>query len=110
MSRSANRIHNVADARRRARRVLPRALFDYIDGGSDDELTVASNESAFRKLTIRPRMGVDMGAPDLSTTVLGTPVALPVLLAPCGMVQLVHPDGALGVARAATQAGTIAVL
>jgi L-lactate dehydrogenase (cytochrome) len=109
-STRAARIINVADARRSARRTLPRVLFDYIEGGADDETTVAENESAFRDLAIRPRMGVDPGEPGISTTVLGTPLALPVLLAPCGMVQLAHPDGAVGVARAASAAGTVAVL
>jgi isopentenyl diphosphate isomerase/L-lactate dehydrogenase-like FMN-dependent dehydrogenase len=110
MTTQADRIVNVADARRRARRILPAALFDYIDGGSDDEHTMARNERAFRDLMIRPTMGRAVTAPTLTTSVLGHPIALPVLLAPCGMIQLVHPDGAVGVARAAANAGTIAVL
>jgi L-lactate dehydrogenase (cytochrome) len=104
------RIVNVADAQRRARRTLPRALFDYIEGGADDETTLAENERAFQEVALRPRMGVDVGEPGIATTVLGSPLALPVLLAPCGMVQLAHPDGAVGVARAASAAGTVAVL
>ncbi|MBT2212871.1 alpha-hydroxy acid oxidase [Actinomadura sp. NEAU-AAG7] len=102
-------ILTVADARKRARGVLPRALFDYIDGGADGEVTLAANERAFREVALRPRMGVDPEV-DLTTTVLGRELAMPVLLAPAGMVQLVHPDGAVGVARAAAAAGTLAVL
>lgn len=107
---TAARIHNVADARRLARRTLPRAVFDYIDGGAEDEVTMEENERAFREIAFRPRMAVKVGRPRLDTTVLGTPVELPVLLAPCGLVQLMHPDGALGAARAAKRAGTVSVL
>src|SRR5579859_1963951 len=110
LSDRAKRIVSVEDARRRARGRLPAVLFDYIDGGADDEVTVAENERAFRELALRPRMGVDIGEPNIATSVLGTPLGLPVLLAPCGMVQLVHPDGAVGVARAASAARTLAVL
>ncbi|NBE92570.1 alpha-hydroxy-acid oxidizing protein [Nonomuraea sp. KC401] len=111
MSRTrAERILSTTDARRRARKALPRALFDYIDGGAEEEATLAANVRAFQEHAIRPRVGIAVEEPNMTTTVLGTPLALPVLLAPCGMVQLVHPDGAVGVARAASAAGTVAVL
>lgn len=109
-SRRAAQIMSVEDARRRARRSLPAVLFDHIEGGADDELTMTENEHAFRELRLRPRMGIDAGEPSLATTVLGSHLALPVMLAPCGFIQAVHPDGAVGVARAAAVAGTIAVL
>ncbi len=108
-SARATRILTLADARSAASRILPRMLFDYIEAGSEEEITLAENERAFRDLTLRPRMGVDV-EPKLATTVLGIPLAIPLLLAPTGMVQLVHPDGAVGVARAAAGAGTLAVL
>jgi len=107
---SADRIHNVESARRIARRSLPRAVFDYIDGGAEDEVTMGENVGAFREISFRPRMGVKVGRPELATTVLGTPVSLPVLLAPCGLVSLMHPDSARGAARAAKRAGTVSVL
>ncbi len=108
----ATRINNVSDARRLARRALPRAVFDYIDGGAEGEVTMEENERAFREVTFRPRMGtaVKVEPPALTTTVLGTPVSMPLLLAPCGLVKLMHPDGALGAARSARRAGTISVL
>jgi isopentenyl diphosphate isomerase/L-lactate dehydrogenase-like FMN-dependent dehydrogenase len=106
----ATLIRNVADARQRARRVLPRVVYDYVDGAADDEITMAENERAFRGLVFRPRVGVDTGEPSLSTTVLGTEVSFPVLLAPCGLVRLMHPDGAAGVGRAAHREGTVWVL
>ena len=105
-----SRIYSVGDARRRAARAVPRALFDYIDGGADDEVTLHENERAFREVTFRPRMASASGDPQVSTTLLGTPLSLPVLLAPCGLVRFMHPDGAPGVARAAAAAGTVPVL
>ena len=101
---------NFHDARESARRVLPRSLFEYIDGGAEDELTMSRNEQAFRNLTFRPRMAVMNPDPRLSTTVLGTPVSMPVLTAPCGGMRLVHPDGDIGIARAAAATGTIHVV
>ena len=106
----ASRLHTVADARRLARRVLPIPLFDYIDGGAEDEVTMKENERAFQEIAFRPRMGVKVERPLLDTTVLGTELSLPVLLAPCGLVELMHPDGALGVARAARRSGTVSTL
>jgi L-lactate dehydrogenase (cytochrome) len=89
---------------------VPQGLFDYIDGGAEDEITMAENEHAFRAVAFRPRAGQRVESPRLNTTVLGTPVSLPVLLAPCGLIQTMHPDGALGVIRAAQKSGTIPVL
>jgi isopentenyl diphosphate isomerase/L-lactate dehydrogenase-like FMN-dependent dehydrogenase len=103
------RIRNHHDARAVARRVLPRGLFEYVDGGADDEVTLRRNRQAFRDVTFRPRMATRNPAPDLRTTVLGTEVTLPVLTAPCGGMRLVHPSGDLGIARAAAAAGTIHV-
>jgi len=103
-------IHSVEDARRRARRAVPRPVFDYIDGGADDEVTMGENVRAFRQITFRPRMAVGPVDPDTATTLLGTPLSLPVVLGPAGLVRVMHPDGAAGVARAAADAGTISVL
>ncbi len=101
---------NVADARRIAKRTLPSVVFDYIDGAADDERTMRQNEAAFADLTFRPRMGMGAPPPELATTVLGTPLSLPVMLAPTGLIRLMHPDGAAGAARAAASRGTLSVL
>ncbi len=106
----AQRILNVADARKRARRTLPAVVFDYIDGAAEDEVTMAANAEALRRLAFRPQMAGQLTETRLGTTVLGTPLSLPVILAPCGLVRLMHPDGAAGVARAATSRGTVSVL
>jgi L-lactate dehydrogenase (cytochrome) len=108
--RAARRLRNVHDARRAARRRLPAVVFDYVDGAADDEVTMRRNERAFEEVELRPKMASGRIEPHLGTTVLGREVDLPVLLAPCGLVRLLHPDGAAGVARAAVSRGTVSVL
>lgn len=106
----AERLHNVEDARRAARRRLPAVVFDYVDGGADDEITMRRNEAAFASVEFQTKMASGETDPVLGTEVLGTAVDLPVLLAPCGLVRLMHPDGAVGAARAAAARGTVSVL
>jgi L-lactate dehydrogenase (cytochrome) len=109
-ARAASRLHSVRDARGAARRRVPTVVFDYVDGGADDEVTLRRNAAAFAGVTFRPRMAGGPFEPHLETTVLGNRLALPVLLAPCGLVRLLHPDGPTGVARAAAARGTVSVL
>jgi isopentenyl diphosphate isomerase/L-lactate dehydrogenase-like FMN-dependent dehydrogenase len=104
------RIGTYDDARRLAHRRVPRAVFDYVDGGADGEETLRANRDAFAAVRFVPRQGVARGPADLTTTVLGTPVAFPVLLSPVGYTRLVHPDGDLAGARAAGAAGTVFTL
>ena len=101
------RVLNYQDARRFARRTLPRGVFDYVDGGAEDEVTLRRNTAGFRDLRFRPRMGVWVQEPRLSATLFGQPVSFPVLTAPCGGLRLIHPQADIGVARAAASAGTI---
>ena len=84
--------------------------WDYFEGGAEDEYTVADNVAAFRRVKLRPRMLNDADERDLSTTVLGQPITLPLLLAPTSHQRLAHPDAELATARGAADAGTIAVL
>lgn len=108
--RSAAGIGTFDDARRLARRRVPRAVFDYVDGGADAELTMRANRAALGAVGFAPRVGAPTGPPDLTTTVLGTPVSLPVLLSPVGYTRLVHSEGDVAGARAAGAAGTIFTL
>lgn len=110
MRRAVARAHNWADVREGARRRLPRPLFDYVDGAAEDETTHAANRRDFGSLTIRPRVAAGTQAPVLDTTVLGVPLSLPVILAPCGLIRAVHPDAEPGAARAADDAGTLSIL
>jgi isopentenyl diphosphate isomerase/L-lactate dehydrogenase-like FMN-dependent dehydrogenase len=101
------RVLNYEDARRLAKRTLPRAVFDYVDGGAEDEVTLRRNTEAFSDLRFRPRMGVWVEEPELSTTLFGHRVSFPVLTAPCGGLKLIHPHADIGVAAASAAAGTI---
>jgi L-lactate dehydrogenase (cytochrome) len=101
---------NIDDFRERARRRLPRALFDYIDGGAGDEETLRANQADFARYTFRPRVLVDVSQRDQSTTVLGQQVASPLILAPTGFTGMFWPRGEIAAARAAAQAGLIFTL
>jgi L-lactate dehydrogenase (cytochrome) len=102
----ASRAVNIADLRRLARRRLPRVVFDYIDGGADDEITLRENCRIFGDVTFRPRNAVATPTCDLRTTVLGATLDLPCLLAPVGSSRLFYPRGEEAAARAAGRAGT----
>ncbi len=93
-----------ADLRAVARRRLPRGVFDYIDGGAEDEFTLVSNSGAYRRVTFRPRVLREMGKVDISSTLLGKPLPMPLVLAPTGFTRIADPAGELAVARAADRA------
>lgn len=107
---SAPRVVNIADLRRLAKRRLPPIVFDYIDGGSDDEVTLRGNARAFEDLTFRPRSAVPTPGLDISATVMGARLALPFILAPVGSSRMFYPHGEELAARAAGAAGTAYVL
>jgi len=100
------RVINIDDLRRLAQRRLPAVVFAYIDGGAEDEVTLQENVRAFRDVTFRPRQCVAVPACDLRTTVLGTPLALPFMLAPVGFCRMFYPRGEVYAAREASAAGT----
>jgi hypothetical protein len=104
------RVVGVEDLRRLARRRVPRAVFDYIDGGAEGEVTRRENCRAFEDVTFRPRQAVAVAGCDLRTLVLGLDLALPFVLAPVGYSRLMSPGGEVAAARAAGQAGTGYVL
>ena len=95
----------VADLREVARRRLPRGVFDYIDGGAEDERTLAANSAGYAAVDFRPRVLRDVSAVDPSTSLLGRPLPLPLVLAPTGFTRIADPQGELAVARAAARAG-----
>jgi len=99
-------VMNIADLRRVAMRRLPRAVFDYVDGGADTESTLRSNVSVFDHVLFRPRGAVASPRANLETTVLGQRFSLPFLLAPIGSTRLLFPKGEVEAARAAATAGT----
>lgn len=96
---------NVGSLRAIARRRLPGGIFDYIDGGAEDEFTLRRNVEAYQNLEFRPRVLSDVSTVDPSTVVLGRRVPIPVVLAPTGFTRIVTPAGELDVARAAERFG-----
>jgi 4-hydroxymandelate oxidase len=101
---------NLQDYEQLARERLAVMVYDYYAGGAGDEQTLRENEAAWSRLRIRPRVLVDVGERNLSTSVLGQAVAMPVLLAPCAFNTLAHPEGERAVARAAAAAGIVHVV
>jgi L-lactate dehydrogenase (cytochrome) len=100
------RIVNIEDLRRAAKLRLPRVVFDYIDGGAEQELTMRQNVDAYEMITFRPRCAVSIPQCDLRTTVLGTNLELPFLLAPVSSCRMYYPRGEVVAAQAASAAGT----
>lgn len=101
---------NVADLEVIAKRRMPRAYYDYYAGGAEDERTLARNHDGFGRFVLLPRVLVDVSRVDLAIEVLGTRVAMPILLAPTAYQRLAHADGELATARAAGAAGTLLVV
>lgn len=100
----------IDEFRSAARKRLPRMVFDFVDGGAEDEQTVRTNREAFERLSLRPRRMVDVSAVDQSTTLLGQRVARPVVLGPTGLTRLINAAGEPAVARAAARAGAVYVV
>lgn len=96
---------NIEDLRAIARRRIPRFVFDYVDGGAEDEVTLRGNRAAFDGLRFRPRTLVDVSKRSLAATILGKPAALPVIAGPVGLLGLSWRHGDLELARAAVAAG-----
>ena len=112
MSRSVllPRMINIEDLRHAAKRRLPRVIFDYIDGGAEDEWTLRANRRAFDDVMFRPRCAVATPTCDLRTTVLGTALSMPLILAPVGSSRLFYPRGEEAAACAAGVAGIVYTL
>jgi len=97
---------NIADLRQMAERRLPKAVFDYLDGGSDDEVTLRENCRVFENYTFRPRQAIKITELNLRTKVLGSEISFPAWLAPVGYSRVMHPGGEVVAAAAAGAAGT----
>ncbi len=95
---------NIEDLRAIAKKRLPRFIFDYVDGGAEDEITLRGNREAYKRLRFRPRTLVDVSKRDLSTRMLGTPSAMPFIVGPTALNGLSWRDGDIELARAAAAA------
>jgi L-lactate dehydrogenase (cytochrome) len=97
--------HDIADMRAAGRRLTPRPVFDYVDGGADEELSMAANVRAFRRWRFQPRALAEITAVDTATRVLDRDLPLPLVLAPTGYTRMMHPTGEIGAARSAQRHG-----
>jgi L-lactate dehydrogenase (cytochrome) len=93
--------YSVDDLRRSARRLIPRPVFDYVDGGADAEISMAGNEAAFRRWRFQPRLLVDVARVSTGTSLFGRDASLPLALAPTGYTRMMHTHGEIGAASAA---------
>ena len=98
-------LNSIADLREVARKRVPRAIFQYLDHGSYDEVTLRRNRSDLEALRFRQRVLIDVTRQSLQKDILGVPANMPVVLAPCGLTGLVHRDGEILAARAAQDFG-----
>jgi len=105
IDRQRSRILTLWDMRQAARRRVPRSVFDYVDGGADQELTLAACRRLFASLQFSASVLRDVSHVDTSATVLGKDMAFPFAFAPTGFTRMMHPEGEIAVARAAQQAG-----
>jgi L-lactate dehydrogenase (cytochrome) len=104
------RVVNIEDLRRRAERRLPRAVFDYLDGGAESEISLRENSRAFESVKFRPRNAMAVPQCDLRARVLGAELTFPAILAPIGYSRLIHPGGEVAASRGAGAAGTAYIL
>ena len=106
----ADRIYSVEDARYFAKKRLPASIFQYFDGGSGPSVTSRLNEEVFKQVLLKPLSGVHFPAPDISTTVFGHKIDIPIILSSVGALKIGHQDGELAATRAAGKFGTIQFL
>jgi isopentenyl diphosphate isomerase/L-lactate dehydrogenase-like FMN-dependent dehydrogenase len=87
------RLVNLAEYESRARDIAEDSTLDYYDGGSNDEITLRENVTAFRRITLYPRVFRGVGQRDTHTTILGLPASTPVMVAPVALIGMLHPEG-----------------
>lgn len=104
-ARRLKKVASVEDLRRLAKRNLPAGVFDYIDGGAEDERTLAANSSDFSRIGFHPRVMRDVSNLDTSVSIFGKTATMPVILSPTGFTRIAHSEGELAVTRAAARAG-----
>lgn len=105
VKRRLSRASTIADLRLVARRQVPRAVFDYVDGAAEEETSLARAREAFRRIEFVPRVLQDVSSIDTSTTILGKPSALPLIFAPTGFTRMMNHEGERAVGRVAQRVG-----
>jgi isopentenyl diphosphate isomerase/L-lactate dehydrogenase-like FMN-dependent dehydrogenase len=100
-------IQTVDHSRAIAKKKIPKAVWDFIDGGAGDEQAIAANRHSLKDVVFQPKYLVDVSKPDTTLTIFGKSVSTPLILSPSGLATLAHPEGEIAVARAAQHAGAI---
>ncbi|GAB2236823.1 hypothetical protein Droror1_Dr00026705 [Drosera rotundifolia] len=100
-------VTNVMEYEAIAKQKLPKMVYDYYASGAEDQWTLAENRNAFSRILFCPRILIDVSNIDMSTTVLGFKISMPIMIAPTAMQKMAHPEGEYATARAASPAGTI---
>nr|VDC93619.1 unnamed protein product [Brassica oleracea] len=103
-------ITNVIEYEAIAKEKLPKMVYDYYASGAEDQWTLKENRNAFARILFRPRILIDVSKIDMTTTVLGFKISMPIMVAPTAMQKMAHPEGEYATARAASAAGTIMTL
>jgi (S)-mandelate dehydrogenase len=96
--------YSIADLRAAAQRRLPRAVFDFFDGGAEDEITLRDNRAAFQRHRFLPRVLKDVSEIDTQAEIFGRPIAMPMAIAPTGAIGFGYPGADVAVAKAAVAA------
>ncbi len=105
MKRNVSKAYSIEDLRQSAKKRLPRAVFDFFDGGAEDEVTLQDNAAAYKRLRLQPRVLTDVSSVDTGTVILGQRANLPIAIAPTGAVGFGWRGGDIAIARAAAAAG-----
>lgn len=103
-------ITNVSDYEELAKQKLPKMVYDFYAGGAEDQWTLKENKEAFSKILFRPRVLIDVSHIDMSTSILGYKISMPIMVAPTALHKLAHQEGEVASAQAAAAAGTIMTL
>ncbi|KAM7253689.1 hypothetical protein ACFE04_021843 [Oxalis oulophora] len=106
----SDQVVNLNEYQELAKKALPKMYYDFYAGGAEDQHTLKDNQEAFHRITLRPRVLVDVSKIDLSTTVLGYRISAPIMIAPTAMHQLAHHEGEVATAKAAAACDTIMIL
>ncbi|PNY10655.1 peroxisomal (S)-2-hydroxy-acid oxidase glo1, partial [Trifolium pratense] len=103
-------ITNVNEYEAIAKEKLSKVIYDYYASGAEDQWTLKENRNAFSRILLRPRILIDVSKIDLTTTVLGFKISMPIMIAPTALQKMAHPEGEFATARAASAADTIMTL
>ncbi|KAI4965699.1 hypothetical protein ZWY2020_051091 [Hordeum vulgare] len=103
-------ITNVSEYQAIAKQKLPKMAYDYYASGAEDEWTLKENREAFSRILFRPRILIDVSTIDMTTSVLGMKISMPIMISPTAFQKMAHPEGEYATARAASAAGTVMTL